>query len=216
MRLRNRQSAEHGDSPSHRRAGEVQTLLDALVRRLPGSVPMPGLRVVPGPPGDTHLHHGLGHPAEVRVTDQLLDRAPADIITGVLAHELAHLVNGDGHRRRCYGLALTAAAGTLLAVVLILPGVHGWVSPLTCALGLALLALSRRLELQADRTSLDLVDVHQAVTALTWLQHNARPADGRLGAQRRALGRLVWWELLSTHPSPRRRIRALQGPPHCG
>lgn len=200
------------DEPSsarHPRSGEAQQLLDALVRRLPSAPPALQLRVVHGPPGDTHLHHRSGHPPEVRVTDQLLDRAPARVVSGVLAHELAHLLNDDRNRRRRYGLVLTAAAGSLLALAVALPSARDWLSPLTCALGLGLLALSRRLELQADSTSLRLVDVDQAVTALNWLQHDA-DVRGRLTATSWLPLRLAQCELLSTHPHPARRLRALR------
>lgn len=194
---------------SHPRTEEVRALLVELNGHLPVTVATPKLRVVPGPPGDTHLYQVFGQPAEVRVTDQLLHRAPLEVIGGVLAHELAHLVNDDRRRRRCYGLALTVTAMVLLTVVVAVPGACGWVSPLTCALGLVLLAVSRRLELQADRTSLHLIDVSQVVVALTWLQHNAAPEGSSPGNSRRVRRRCVPGDLLSTHPSAQRRLRAL-------
>ncbi len=197
-------------SAQHPRSGEAQLLLNALTRRLPSVPPPLQLRMVHGPPGDTHLHQRPGRPPEVRITDQLLDRAPAHVVSGVLAHELAHLLNDDRHRRRGYGLALTAAVSTLLAVAVALPSARDWLSPLTCALGFGLLAASRRLELQADSTSLRLVDVDQAVTALTWLQHDAQIADSPTATRWSPLRRLAQCELLSTHPNPAHRLRALR------
>jgi len=205
-----RRRPDQPSSAQHPRSGEAQLLLDALTRRLPSVPPALQLRVVHGPPGDTHLHQRLGHPPEVRVTNQLLDRAPARVVSGVLAHELAHLLNDDRNRRRRYGLALTAAASTLLAVAVTLPSARDWLSPLTCALGLGLLAVSRRLELQADSTSLRLVDLDQAVTALTWLQHDAQTADSPTATRWFPLRRLARCELLSTHPNPAHRLRALR------
>jgi len=210
MRPGGRRRRDQPSSAQHSRSGEAQLLLDALTRRLPSAPPPLQLRVVHGPPGDTHLHHRPGRSPEVRVTDQLLDRAPAHVVSGVLAHELAHLLNDDRNRRRRYGLALTAAASTLLAVAVALPSARDWLSPLTCALGLGLLAASRRLELQADSTSLRLVDVDQAVTALTWLQHDAQSADSPAATRWSPLRRLAQCELLSTHPNPARRVRALR------
>jgi len=167
---------------------------------------VPALQIVPGPAAGTHLYQRPRHPAEVRVTDQLLDRAPDHVISGVLGHELAHLINGDGNRRRRYGLSLAAAAGLLLAATLRFPAAVGWLSPLTIALGLVLLTLSRRLELQADATSLHLVDAEQAVAALVWLQQPRQAAGTLWRAQ------LDTWTrgLLSTHPTPNRRLRALR------
>jgi len=167
---------------------------------------VPALQIVAGPAAGTHLYQRPGHPPEVRVTDQLLDRAPDHVISGVLGHELAHLINGDGNRRRRYGLSLAAASGLLLAATLRFPAAAGWLSPLTIALGLGLLTLSRRLVLQADATSLRMVDVEQAVAALVWLQQNG-------------LSGCTWWRarldtctrgLLSTHPTPDQRLRALR------
>jgi len=167
---------------------------------------VPALQIVPGPAAGTHLYQRPGHPAEIRVTDQLLDRAPDHVLSGILGHELAHLVNGDGNRRRRYGLSLATAAGLLLAATLRFPAAAGWLSPLTIALGLVLLALSRRLELQADATSLRMVDVEQAVAALVWLQQPRQAAGTLWRAQ------LDTWTrgLLSTHPTPDQRVRALQ------
>jgi len=161
---------------------------------------------VPGPAAGTHLYQRPRHPPEVRVTDQLLDRAPDHVISGVLGHELAHLINGDGNRRRRYGLSLATAAGLLLAAILRFPAAVGWLSPLTIALGLGLLTLSRRLELQADATSLHLVDAEQATAALIWLQQPRQAAGTLWRAQ------LDTWTrgLLSTHPTPDQRVRALQ------
>ncbi len=210
MRLGGRRRRNQAGRAQHPRSGEAQLLLDALTRRLPDVPPPLQLRVVHGPPGDTHLHHRPGRPPEVRLTDQLLDRAPAHVVSGVLAHELAHLLNNDRNRRRRYGLALTAAVSTLLAVAVVLPSARDWLSPLTCALGLGLLAVSRRLELQADSTSLRLVDLDQAVTALTWLQHDAQIPDSPTASRWSPLRRLAQCELLSTHPNPGRRLRALR------
>jgi len=210
VRLGGRCRRDQPSSAQHSRSGEAQLLLDALIRRLPSVPPPLQLRVVHGPPGHTHLHHRPGHPPEVRVTDQLLDRAPAHVVSGVLAHELAHLLNDDRNRRRRYGLALTAAVSTLLAVAVALPSARDWLSPLTSALGLGLLAVSRRLELQADSTSLRIVDVDQAVTALTWLQHDAQFPDSPTATRCLSLRRLAQCELLSTHPNPARRVRALR------
>ncbi len=210
MRPGGRRRRDQPSSAQHSRSGEAQLLLNALTRRLPSARPALQVGVVHGPPGDTHLHQRPGHPPEVRVTDQLLDRAPAHVVSGVLAHELAHLLNDDRNRRRRYGLALTAAVSTLLAVAVALPSARDWLSPLTSALGLGLLAASRRLELQADSTSLRLVDLDQAVTALTWLQHDAQFPDSPTATRWSPLRRLAQCELLSTHPNPARRVRALR------
>ncbi len=171
----------------HPRNDETRALLDTLTAKLPSAIVTPSLRVVQGSPGDTHLHHRLGRLPEVRVTDQLLDRAPARVVSGVLAHELAHLMNRDGRRRRRYGLALTASAGTLLAVTLSLPGARFWLSPVTCALGLVLLALSRHLlaGVPAEVGALGEVLAQQPVRVLVRAALPGMPGAGGSGRTRR-------------------------------
>ncbi len=83
------------DGGEHPRAADTRCLLTGLGQRLPAALPVPGLRVVPGPTAGSHLYQRPRHPPEVRVTDQLLDRAPDQVLSGVLGHELAHLINGD-------------------------------------------------------------------------------------------------------------------------
>jgi len=92
----------------------------------------------------------------------------------------------------------------LLVGALTLPAARGWLSPLTCLLGLVLLALSRHLvELQADATSLHLVDVEHATASLAWLQQDQHRRGRGTVTRRLIMLNDLARGLLSTHPTRR-------------
>jgi heat shock protein HtpX len=151
----------------------------------------------------------------ITLTDGLLAGMTRNEIAGILAHEVAHIRNGDASAMTWAGTlhrAITLNALTSLAVL------QGWdgraARPLAALLSsasaigqLLYLALSRIRELAADATALELIDDPQAlVSALYKLERHHNAAHG-LSAISARDGLL---EFLRSHPATPERIGNLR------
>ena len=131
---------------------------------------------------------------EVFVLTGLLDRAGDDdaMIRGVLAHELGHAVRRHGMRglarRAGYAVALAYLLGDVDEIVILLGGYAAQIDSLS---------YSRDMESEADAFGVDL------------LRRTGHDPDG-LARFLESLGSQPVPELLSTHPDPVERARAIR------
>jgi predicted Zn-dependent protease len=131
---------------------------------------------------------------EVFVLTGLLDRAGDDdaMIRGVLAHELGHAIRRHGMRglarRAGYAVALAYLLGDVDEIIIILGGYAAQIDSLS---------YSRDMESEADAFGVDL------------LQRTGHDPDG-LARFLESLGSQPVPELLSTHPDPVERARAIR------
>jgi len=199
----------------------VFRMVEILARRA-GLAQLPALYLLPNRAPQA-MALGIGDETALAVTEGLLRGLSRREVAGVLAHEVAHLRNGD---TRLLGLAqvfaqLTGMAGRLGGVMALLDLIllpAGWLPfpPLAVilfllapSLGLLMqLALSRTRELAADLVAAELTgDPRGLASALARLERFQR-------------GALVWlapWmprrrvssPLLQSHPSTEARIRRL-------
>ena len=170
---------------------------------------------------DLYLLHSSGamnayalggpHRSAITVTDGLLAGMTHGEIAGILAHEVAHIRNGDARAMTWASTLHRAIALTALTSLAALQRHDGSTSgPLAALLGsaaaigqLLYLALSRIRELDADATALELIDDPQAlVSALHKLERHHNAAHD-LSA--------LWWrdgwlEFLRSHPATSERV----------
>lgn len=172
--------------------------------------------------------------ALVAVSSGMLRRMDEDKIRAVLAHEVAHIKNGDM-------ITLALIQGVINTFVIFLSRVightvdrvifrnergHGigfWITTIIAEICLAMLAsiivfwFSRRREYRADSGAADLVGKKPMIGALEALKASIRQphlpdkmaAFGISGARRRGLA-----ALFATHPDLDDRIKALEGLPY--
>jgi heat shock protein HtpX len=191
---------------------EMPALFDMLrdICRRAGLSHLPDLYLLDS--AGTMNAYALGGPrrSAITLTDGLLQGMTRNEVAGILAHEVAHIRNGDARAMTWASTLHRAIALTALTSLAALPHHDGAApGPLAAllrsasAIGeLLYLALSRIRELDADATALELIDDPQAlVSALHKLEchHNARnlpalwPRDG-------------WLEFLRSHPATWERV----------
>jgi Zn-dependent protease with chaperone function len=148
---------------------------------------------------------------EIIITRRLIDEAPDDVLRAILGHGLGHYENGDTQKARWplaglagamlgVGLAATALANTLAwspAVELVFSTESAIAATVLYYVGV-LLPHSRRVEFEADATSLRFVALADAVA---WHRWSAAAWPSRTPR----------W--LDSHPSDASRIAALEALP---
>ena len=147
---------------------EMPPLFDVLreIGRRAGLPAMPDLYYLPA--AGAMNAYALGGPRRpaIALTDGLLRGMTLNEIAAILAHEVAHIRNGDASAMTWASTLRHAIALTSLTAVAALQGRDGLAGRplaalLNCASGigqLLYLALSRIRELDADATALDLID----------------------------------------------------------
>jgi heat shock protein HtpX len=161
--------------------------------------------------------YALGGPdrSAITLTDGLLAGMTQNEVAGILAHEVAHICNGDASAMTWAGTlhrAITLNALTSLAALR--PWDGNAARPLAALLSsasaighLLYLALSRIRELAADATALELIDDPQAlVSALHKLECHHNGAYGQSAVAAR--GGLL--EFLCSHPATSERVGNLR------
>jgi heat shock protein HtpX len=161
--------------------------------------------------------YALGGPSRsaITLTDGLLQGMTRNEIAGILAHEVAHIRNGDASAMTWASTLHRAIALTALTSLATLQRQAAMAAPslaalLSCASAigqLLYLALSRIRELDADATALELIDDPQAlVSALHELErhHNAAHDLPALWTRDGLL------ELLRSHPATWERVGNLR------
>ena len=198
----------------------------AAIGRRAGLEHLPALTHVPSP-GIGALSLGDRDRSAIAITDGLLTRLTLRELTGILAHEIAHIRNRDlavialaeGFGR----VAHTISAVGLMLVVLSLPMVllHGagatpvpWSTVLMLlaapvAADLLMLALLRTREFEADRTAADLTGDPLGLAAALGKVEQLQAGLLRRLYTPRSLSVTVP-PLLRTHPETRERIRRLR------
>jgi heat shock protein HtpX len=161
--------------------------------------------------------YALGGPGRsaITLTDGLLQGMTRNEIAGILAHEVAHIRNGDASAMTWASALHRAIALTALTGLTALQHQHGTAArPLAALLSCAstigqllYLALSRIRELAADATALELIDdPHALVSALHKLERHHNASHG-LPALWSCDGLL---EFLRSHPATSERVGNLR------
>ena len=174
----------------------------------------PELYYVPGASAMNAYALGAPHRSAITLTEGLLRGMTLNEIGGILAHEVAHIRNGDASAMTWAGMLNRAIALTSLASLAALQRRDGaperpLAALLSCASAigqLLYLALSRIREFDADATALELIDDPQAlVSALHKLERH------HTGAQIPPLAVLQdGLEFLRSHPATCERVGHLR------
>lgn len=194
----------------------LQRMVAALAQR--AGVPTPQLYLVPSPEANAFTAGAAGSGA-LALTEGALEYLHRDEIEGVLAHEIAHLRNGDTALLRLAGttsrvMTLLLVVSLWLALPVILVGhlslesmfslaVAAIVAPAVVTLLVA--ALSRTRELAADADAAALTGKPLALASA--LRKMERQRRGWLGPF--FLGQPELPELLRSHPSIEVRVERL-------
>lgn len=217
--------------PRHR---WVYEKVRALARR--AGLPMPEVAIYPSDEPNAFATGASRKSSLVAVSTGLLDRMDDREVEAVLAHELAHIENGDM-------VTMTLLQGVLNTFVIALarvvgvfadqffrgdeddgepagPGIAYFVTSIACQIFFGLLAsmvaasFSRRRELRADAGAAGLVGAPAMIAALDGLRRASAESElpagvASLGLRGKAGGGGIL-SLLSTHPSIEERIEALR------
>ncbi len=203
-------------------------LVDIVGRLADGAgIPHPEVAVYPSPTLNAFATGRSRNAAMVAVSDGLLEQMPKQALTAVLAHEIAHIGNGDMVTTTLIqGVFNTIVVGPprLAAAALRFVAKKGGDSSLrigttvlqyTVGLpaGLVVMWSSRRREYRADIGAVRLVGAASVITALTTLRDTtSRPG---LAHEVAALGvrsphtESVFRSILSSHPDINLRIASL-------
>jgi heat shock protein HtpX len=208
--------------------GSTQRWLVETVRRLAGTagIGMPEVAVYEGEP-NAFATGAFKNSALVAVSTGLLSSMEQEEVEAVLAHEVAHVANGDM-------VTMALLQGVVNTFVVFLSRIVGaivdravfrtergtgpgyFVTVIVCQIVFGLLAsiivawFSRQREFRADRGSADYNGTQPMIRALARL---GRVEPGPLPETIRAMGisdRPGWMALFSTHPPIEQRIAALQ------
>ena len=209
----------------------TEVWLIETVRRLAltANLPMPQVAIYAGEPNAFATGPSRNN-ALVAVSTGLLERMPRDEVEAVLAHELAHIANGDM-------VTLTLIQGVVNTFVIVLARVVGWlvdgllrkgdaerqgpgmaylVTVVVCDIVFGLLAsmivmyFSRQREFRADAGAARLLNSPRAMVAA--LRRLGEFAPGELPksvATAGIQGQPAWLALFSSHPPIAQRIDAL-------
>jgi heat shock protein HtpX len=208
--------------------GSTQRWLVETVRRLAGTagIGMPEVAVYEGEP-NAFATGAFKNSALVAVSTGLLSSMEQEEVEAVLAHEVAHVANGDM-------VTMALLQGVVNTFVVFLSRIVGsivdravfrtergtgpgfFITVIVCQIVFGLLAsiivawFSRQREFRADRGSADYNGTQPMIRALARL---GRVEPGPLPETIRAMGisdRPGWMALFSTHPPIEQRIAALQ------
>jgi heat shock protein HtpX len=190
-------------------------------------LPMPMLAIYPADEPNAFATGPTRHRALVAVSTGLLDRLAPQEVEAVLAHELAHIANGDMVTLALLQgvlntFVIAVARGVGLVVDRAVFRTQDGIGPaflavsLVCEIALGLLAslivlaFSRAREYRADAGAAALVGPRNIISALRSIAR--QPSDDPLPASVRAFGirgRPGLARLLRTHPTLEQRIDAL-------
>lgn len=204
--------------PRHR--PDLYRLLAELARRA-GLERIPHLYHLPGATPNA-MAVGSGPDSAVALSDGLLGLLDRRELTGVLAHEISHIRNGDtrvmamadAFRRLTHLLALFGQLLILLSLPILMTG-RAEISWPAMLILMAAPSLSALLQLALSRTREFNADLDAA--ALTGDPHGLAAALDRIEAPRRGLWKRIFFPLgnpkepgwLRTHPETRERIHRL-------
>lgn len=212
--------------------GGVEAWLVSTVRQVAGQagIGMPEVAIYPSADMNAFATGARRNRALVAVSSGLLERMRREEVEAVLAHEVAHVANGDM-------VTLALLQGVVNTFVIFLSRVigyvvdrtvfrtqrgHGpgfWITAIVAQILLGILAtvivlwFSRRREFRADRGAAEMRGARPMIGALERLVGDRRPAAlpdslkafGIRGPSRRGLARLFM-----SHPPVEERIAALQ------
>lgn len=211
---------------------QTATAVDAQVRELATHAGIPGtvnVLFLPDGRSSRGYYDKDGHPCVA--LDPAVNTAPADAVTGLIAHEVAHLVHRDSEDTGllqygrvpkffllCAGPVMTAGAAIAMAggfrVISSGSGTSLWWAGFAVLLaGVSLFSLANHIEgaqtrpqeLRADATAVNLLGSDAPVIAfLEWLDQ-MRASRAKPAAE--------WFNLLllgRSHPEPKARIAALR------
>jgi len=205
-------------------SGPLVEVVHGLARRA-GLPAMPEVGVYDSPEPNAFATGPTKSRALVAVSTGLLDSMSQDELEGVLAHEIAHVANGDM-------VTMTLVQGVVNAFVMFLARVIAFamsrgdrdsrgmerltVFALEIALGflgmIVVAWFSRHREFRADAGSAKLGGREKMIAALQALQRRFEPYDQQeaLATLKIAGGRSGFMALISTHPPLADRIAALR------
>jgi heat shock protein HtpX len=213
--------------------GEVPAL-DRIVHTLASQAgfPAPPVYLIPGPALNAFATGRNPHHAAVAVTEGLLQRLDEPMLTGVLAHEFAHIKNRD--------ILIGSVAATLAGAIMWAANLVRWGalfgggrddrnggSPLVMlamvilapiAAMLVQMAISRSREYEADATGARLAGTPDGLArALKVIEDSSRrapmpatPATAHMFIMKPFTGRGLM-NLFSTHPPVEKRVARLTG-----
>ncbi len=210
-------------------ANETERWLLSTVERLAnkGNIKMPEVAIYPGA-ANAFATGAFKNSALVAVSTGLLESMTKEEVEAVLAHEIAHVVNGDM-------VTMTLIQGVVNTFVVFLskivgyfvdrvilknergPGIGYMLTDIACQMLFGFLAsfivayFSRRREFRADAGAASLMGTPQPM--IQALQRLGGLAPGELPKTMAASGisdKSGWMALLSTHPPMEERIAALQ------
>ncbi len=222
-------------------SGSQKTLLETVyvLSRKAGLKVMPEVGFYESPEVNAFATGPTKNRALVAVSTGLLEKMNADQVEGVLAHEVAHISNGDM-------VTMTLVQGVVNAFVMFLARVLAWGASqfveeerrpmvqfavtLALELGLGFLGMfvvaffSRQREFRADAGGANLAGRGQMISALEALKriYHTGNEDEIDAQQAPALASLKissknsWLKLLSTHPDLEERISRLEQNAHRG
>jgi heat shock protein HtpX len=162
----------------------------------------------------------------VAVSTGLLEQMPPDQVRAVLAHEIAHIKNGDMvtmtllqgvvnsfaiFLARIIANAVAMAVDNRIATLVYIGVNFACQIAFTFLGSFITMAFSRQREFRADAGAGDLVGRSSMIAALKTLQAKFEPFDQRQGFETAKIAdRSSFWVLQSSHPPIEKRIEALQ------
>jgi heat shock protein HtpX len=208
---------------SAEQAPELYGMVDRLRQR--AGLPMPTLAVAPHPQPNAFAAGRNPQNAVVCVTRGILEALSPQELEGVLAHELAHVKNGD-MLLQTVAATLSGAIGMVSRIGLVAPGADGRrrANPLALLLApmgaMALqFAISRTREFKADATGAELTGQPLALaSALARIDQAARRVPMQIPPNVAPLAQVDPLQavgggltrLFATHPPIAERIRRLE------
>lgn len=216
-------------SPEHPRSEAERFLLEKVyaLSREAGLAKMPQVGIYDSPEVNAFATGPSKNRSLVAVSSGLLKKMDEDAITGVLAHEVAHIANGDM-------VTMTLLQGVINTFVIFLSRVCAYIVSrftreelthmvyfmtailfdlLFSILGsLVLMAYSRYREFRADAGGARLAGRERMIHALSSLrnQHDVVELDHKSVAALKINGKRNWMGLFSTHPPLEVRIERLR------
>lgn len=166
----------------------------------------------------------------IAISDKMFHHMDPKSIEAVIAHEVAHIMNGDMVTQTVLDATLRGTVSFLLLPLTLMKGFfllthkyeERWIVNLIFWIETILIyilfflaslvtkAFSRRREFHADLLAAQLTHPRYMMQALNELQEATVPKHQQANMARLFNGTSAFWDVLSTHPSTSRRIKYIQ------